>query len=215
VLLVNFKTYKEATGAKAIALAKLCEKIAKESKVIIIPIVQVVDLDRVKKSVSIPVYVQHIDPIPYGQGTGSILPEAVKETGASGTLLNHAEKQISMSILQKSITRAKEVGLKTVVCINNYEMAEQVANLHPDYIAIEPPELIGGNISVSTAKPEVITKTIKRAKGIPVLCGAGVKTNVDIKKALQYGAKGILLASGITKAEDPEKALRSLVKGFL
>ncbi len=90
--------------------------------------------------------------------------------------------------------------------------------LSPEYIAIEPPELIGGDVSVTTAKPEVITKAVDRIRAVNpnvgVLCGAGVKTRKDVAKALELGTMGVLLSSGVVKAKDPEKALRDLVKGL-
>ena len=214
MILVNFKTTKEGTGNNAIKLAKICEKIEKETKVEIVPVVQAVDCYRVSKAINTKVFVQHVDPFEYGSNTGSILPEAVKQNGAVGTLINHAEKQVNLKVIKKTIDRAKKVGLTTVVCISKAKLATKIAEMEPDYIAIEPPELIGGNVSVSTAKPELISDTVENANNIPVLCGAGIKTAQDVKKALKYGARGILIASGVTKADNPEAKLRELAKAF-
>lgn len=214
ILIINFKTYKEATGKKAEKLAVLCDKIAKKTKKNIAIAVQPGDIYRVAHKVSIPVFSQHMDPVKYGANTGHLLPEDLKENGAIGVLLNHSEDQIHMKLLKQSIKRAKELELISLVCANTPSIAEKVAGYVPDIIAVEPPELIGGDISVSTAKPEVITKTVKkvhRVKKIPVICGAGVKTKQDVKKAIQLGSRGILLASGIVLAKNPAKVIQEMV----
>jgi len=91
ILLLNFKTYEQATGAKAVKLAKAAEAAARGKKATVILAVQMTDIERVVKAVSIPVYAQHMDPITPGSHTGWILPEALKEAGAVGTLINHSE----------------------------------------------------------------------------------------------------------------------------
>ena len=67
------------------------------------------------------------------------------------------------------------------------------------------------------SKPEIITETIKRVKrvrDIPVLCGAGIKNKDDVRIAVRLGSLGILVASGVVKAEEPEKVLRELAAGI-
>jgi triosephosphate isomerase len=46
---------------------------------------------------------------------------------------------------------------------------------------------------------------------IPVLCGAGISTGEDVESARDLGASGVLLASGVAKAAEPESVLRDLV----
>lgn len=213
-IIVNFKTYESATGNNAFDLAKIHEKVAQETGISFAICVQPTDLAKIASEVKIPVFAQHIDPVNYGSSTGHILPEAVKAAGAYGTLLNHAEHQISLDILEKSIKRAKEVGLYTVVCANTPEMGAKIAEFEPDLIAVEPPELIGGDISVSNAQPEVITKSLELIGEGKLLVGAGVKSGEDVKKAIELGASGVLLASGVTKAENPEKVLVNLANGL-
>ncbi len=213
-IIVNFKTYESATGDKALKLAKIHEKVAQETGLSFAVCVQSVDVYRIAREISIPVFAQHIDPVMYGSATGHILPEAMKAAGAFGTLLNHAERQIDEETLKKSIERAKEVGLYTVVCANTPEMGARIANYDPDLIAVEPPELIGGDISVSNARPEIITESVDLIGKGKVLVGAGVKTGEDTKKAISLGASGVLLASGVTKADDPYAVLLDLAKGL-
>jgi len=216
ILLINLKTYEEGTGAKAFAIAKAADALAIRSVEIILA-VQPADIRAVSESVRIPVFAQHIDPVKYGSSTGWILPEAVKSAGASGTLLNHSEKRMDFETVKKAVARCKEIGLRTVVCAETPEKAKEFASLKPDYIAIEPPELIGGDTSVSRAKPDVIAKSVEMVNAvakIPVLCGAGVKDGADVKKAIALGAKGILVASGVVKAANPKQAIKELLRGF-
>ena len=215
VILINFKTYEEATAENAIRLARICERVAKDTDSDIRIAVQATDIFQVVHAVKIPVYAQHVDPVSYGKYTGFITPEAVKQAGATGTLLNHSEHRLRVDDLESSVKRAKALGLTIVLCANDPLMGQALAALEPDFIAIEPPELIGGEVSVSSAEPEIITEAVKRICGkkhcFKVLVGAGVHTDADIKKAVKLGAVGVLLASGIATAKDPEKALRSLV----
>ena len=214
IIIVNFKTYEQATGEKAVELAKICEKVSKEKNVEIAVAVQETDIYPVSHSVSIPVLSEHVDGVEFGSHTGMILPEAVKDAGAVGTLLNHSEHRLRIDLIASSIKRAKETGLITIVCANTPEVGEAIAELEPDVVAIEPPELIGGEISVSQAKPEIITESVNKIDK-PVLVGAGIKTGEDVKKAIELGAKGVLLASGVTKAENPEEVLNELANGLI
>jgi triosephosphate isomerase len=216
VLLINLKTYEEGTGKNALSLARTAASLANEDVEIILA-AQPMDIRAVTESVSIPVFAQHIDPVTYGSRTGWILPEAVKAAGAKGTLLNHSERRIDIETIKKSLARCREAGLTTVVCAETPEKAKEIAALHPDYIAIEPPELIGGDISVSKARPEVITESVEKVNSvarIPVLCGAGVKDAEDVRKAIELGAKGILVASGVIKTKNQKEAIIDLLKGF-
>jgi triosephosphate isomerase len=218
IIIVNFKTYEQSTGEKSLKLAEICDKIAKETNTSIAVAVQITDINKISEDVSIPVLSQHIDSISPGRNTGFILPESVKNAGAVATILNHSEHRLEFNILKQSIERAKSVNLQIVACAKDAEDAKKIASLNPDFIAVEPPELIGGDISVSTAKPEVIEDSVKAIKSvnpdIKVLCGAGVKNSEDIKKAITLGSEGILVASGIVKSENPEDALMDLINGL-
>jgi triosephosphate isomerase (TIM) len=213
IIIINFKTYPNSTGQNAVRLAKICEKVAFESGTDIRVAVCAPDIYHVSEVVSIPVYAEHVDEYPVGKYTGSILPELVKTAGATGTLLNHSEHRIPFQKLEESLKRAKSVSLTTVVCAESTEEAVKIALLKPDFVAIEPPELIGGDISVSKAKPELIMNGVHEVKeklGIRLLVGAGIKSREDVVKAMELGADGILIASGVDLAIDPEKALRDL-----
>ena len=215
-LVINFKTYSQATGKKGLELAKVAEKVAKDLDVEIIVAVQLADLRLIAENVEIPVYAQHIDPIRPGAHTGHVLPEAVKEAGASGTLLNHSEYRLRLDVLNEAIVRAKEVGLETLVCADTPATSAAVAALQPSAVAIEPPELIGTGIPVSKAKPEVVTNTVAKIRRIdehiPILTGAGITAGDDVAKALELGTQGVLVASAIVKAKDWEAKIRELAE---
>lgn len=215
VLVVNFKTYPSATGKNAVELAKIIEKMSEKTGVSIALAVQVVDLRLVTEYVNIPVFAQHFDVAHQGAFTGYVSPYSLKEAGAYGSLLNHAERKLSIDILQSSVDLARELGLFTIVCAESTITAKAVADIDPDLIALEPPELIGGDVSVSTAQPQLIQDAVALVGKGKLLVGAGIKTTEDVKLALKYGAAGVLVSSVVTKAHDPEKALEELLKGFL
>ena len=224
IIIVNFKLYEQASGnadpealvrvSSAVELAKVHERVAKETGANIAVAVNAVDLARVCENVEIPVFAQHIDPVSYGSYTGHVLPKAVRDVGAAGTLLNHAECQIDDEVLQRSIDCAKDVGLYVVACANDAEAAEKIVGYGPDLVAVEPPELIGGDVSVSVADPEIIEKSVEKLGDGKVLVGAGVKNGDDVRIALKLGASGVLLASGVTTAESPYEVLMDLVSGL-
>jgi len=214
-IIVNFKAYESAIGEKALDLAKVHDEIAIKTGISLAVCVQPSDIYRISKEVSIPVFSQHVDFVTYGSHTGYILPEAVKEAGAYGTLLNHAEHQLKFDVLEASIARAKDVGLVTCVCANTPEAALEISKFSPDFIALEPPELIGGDVSISSAKPEIITQAVSIVGDIKLLVGAGVKSSQDIKKSIELGASGVLLASGVTKAESPRDVLSDLANALM
>jgi len=214
LILVNFKAYEQATGESAIALAKIHEKVAQETGANICIAVSALDLAKVSEAVSIPVFAQHTDFVGYGGHTGHILPDMVKEVGAYGTLLNHAEFQLEDETLEKCIDAAKRAGLFVIACANDADRSAKVATFNPDLVAVEPPELIGGDISVSKAGPHIVEKAVELVGSGKLLVGAGVKNAEDVKIALALGASGVLLASGVVKSDDPYSVLMDLVSGL-
>ena len=214
LLLVNFKAYEKSTGLNAVTLAKIHDEAAKETGLSIAIAVSAVDIAAVCVAVSIPVFAQHIDPVDFGAKTGFIPPKLMKNLGATGTLLNHSEHQISDDVLQKSIEMAHAAGLFVVACANTAEKGAQVMKFKPDLIAVEPSELIGGDISVSKAQPDVIKKSVELIGKEKVLVGAGVKNSEDVRIALELGAQGILVASGVTNSSDPKKTILDLIAPF-
>ncbi len=212
IIIVNFKTYLEATGQKAVELAKSAEKASKETGDSIAVSPQFADIAAVADAVEIPVFAQHIDPIKPGNSTGSVLAESIKEAGAVGTLINHSERQLKLSDIDTIITLAREKGLISCVCANNPTVSAAASIIRPDIVSIEPPELIGTGIAVSKAQPQVVTNTVNLVRqinqNITILCGAGISQSEDVSVALKLGTNGVLVASGIVKAKDPYSILR-------
>lgn len=207
VIIVNFKTYLESTGKRAVELAKKAEKVYRETSIYVGVAPQLADLSAVAQAVEIPVFAQHIDPIKPGGYTGHVLAEAVEEAGAIGTLINHSERRLKLSDIDEIVKLAREKGLMSVVCANNPSTSVAVSSLNPDLVAIEPPELIGTGIPVSKAQPEIVSGTVQLVrevnKKITILCGAGISHGEDVSAALKLGTQGVLVASGIVKAKDP------------
>lgn len=220
ILFINLKTYAEATGKAAAQLAKAAQSVTKATKHTIVLVAQPSDIRMLVGNCMLPVFAQHVDAIEYGQHTGSILPEAVREAGAVGTVLNHAERKLDNETLERAIERAETIGLATMACAESEQQSKEIASfsIKPSFIALEPPELIGGDVSVSTAKPKLITDCISTIKcideSIQVIAGAGIKKKTDVRKALELGTVGVFVASGIVKAEDQRKAIEGLIQGF-
>ncbi|MEM1511412.1 MAG: triose-phosphate isomerase [Candidatus Jordarchaeales archaeon] len=216
IIVVNYKTYLESVGKRGLEIARAAERISVETGVCIAVAPQFPDLRMIAEAVEIPIFAQHVDPVKPGSFTGHVLAEAVKDAGAEGTLINHSERRLVLADIDEAIKRAKEVGLKTIVCSNNLEVSAAVAALNPDFCAYEPPRLIGTGISVSTAEPEIVTQAVEairkvNSRVIP-LCGAGITTGDDVAAALKLGTEGVLLASGVVKAKKPEIVLEEMAK---
>lgn len=216
IIVVNFKAYRESTGELGFKLAKICDDIAREYIVQIIIAPQISDIYKISKNVKIPVFAQHIDAISYGSYTGHILAEAVKEAGASGSLVNHSERRLTLADIELCVKKLKELSMTSIVCSNNIETTKALAILEPDFVAIEPPELIGSGIPVSKAQPEIVANAVDAVREISrkvkILCGAGISTAEDLKAAIELGTDGVLLASGIVKSKDQKTALLKLIE---
>ena len=216
VVIVNFKAYREVDGAAAVELAKKCQQVSEETGACIAVCPPVVSLAAVAAAVDIPVLSQNVDPRAPGSATGWVTPSMVRSCGAIGTLINHSEHKVDAEVVGECVELSLGCDLTTVVCADTVEIAKELAAFAPDFIAVEPPELIGGDISVTTADPEIVSNTVEAVKSvnphINVLCGAGVKTGKDVRTAIDLGARGVLLASGVVKAKDPEAVIRDLVR---
>ncbi len=217
MIFVNYKTYEQGTGEKAVILTRILEEVAHETQIKIIPVVQAADIKEVAASTTLEVWTQKVDPFEPGAHTGSILAEAVIEDGASGTFLNHSESKFTdFDGLAKASDRAKAVGLKTLIFAANTSELKDISSLTPTYLAYEPPELVGSTTTSVATRPEVIKEGSEIAKlaGIPLIVGAGVHASEDVRKCLEQGAVGIAVASDILKAENPKKEIMDLIEGF-
>ncbi len=161
-------------------------------------------------------WAQHVSPVEHGSHTGSTLAEAVVDAGAEGTLLNHSENRLKLADIDGSLDAADRTGLGTCLCANNPDQIAAAAALGPDSVAVEPPELIGTGTPVSKADPDIVRDAVEAAEevdpSVDVYCGAGISTGEDVVAAQELGADGVLLASGVAKADDPAAALEDLVE---
>ncbi|ADB60789.1 triosephosphate isomerase [Haloterrigena turkmenica DSM 5511] len=209
-VLVNLKTYPCDPVAVADAVRDVDE--STDARLAVAP--QAADLARVAET-GVETWAQHVDPIEHGSNTGHTLAESVADAGAVGTLINHSERRLKLADIDGSVRAAERAGLETVVCANNPEQIGAAAALGPDAVAVEPPELIGTGTPVSQADPDIVEDAVEAADNVDsevsVLCGAGISTGDDVVAAGDLGAEGVLLASGVAKADDPQAALEDLV----
>lgn len=218
LLLVNLKTYPNCLGDGALAIAKLLATLGRAAGVATAIAPALPDLARVAAEVRIAVVAQHVDRVAAGAFTGSVPVESLRAAGARGSLLNHSEHPLDGPGVEMAAQRLESLGLVPIVCAGSVESARALAAIAPAYLAVEPPELIGGDRAVSTARPEVVSETVTAvrsvAPGTRVLCGAGVHDRHDVRRAIELGAQGILVASAVTRAADPRAAIAELLAGF-
>jgi triosephosphate isomerase len=210
MIFVNFKSYEEASGERGLALAKTIEEVALQTQIKIIPTVKISDLKTISQNTKVETWIQNI--------TESDSLAEIMENGAGGTFINHSDYKITdFSLLERLVAKVKAAGFRCLVFSDGIEELKKNASLKPDYIAYEPPELIGSTtISVATARPEIIAEAsvITKELGIPLIVGAGIKSSADIKKSLELGAVGFAVAKAIIQAPSQKEALLELVKGF-
>ena len=209
-VLVNLKAY--PCDPVAVAEAAAAVDAGADARVAVAP--QAAHLDRVAAT-GVETWAQHVSPVAPGSHTGSTLAEAAVDAGATGTLLNHSERRLKLADIDAALEAAERTGLETVVCANNPDQVAAAAALGPGAVAVEPPELIGTGTPVSGADPDIVEDAVAAAErvdpDVDVYCGAGISTGEDVVAARGLGADGVLLASGVAKAEDPLAALEDLV----
>ncbi len=217
VLLINYKLYSETLGENGRKVAEHAKKIADRLGVNIVIAPTFSDI-RLLSGI-VPVVAQHTDPLEPGAHTGSVTAESVKEAGAVGTMINHSERKLDPKTIEQCILRAKQNDLMTICCADSPENAVLFAGFSPDYILIEPSELIGGSASISKTNPQIISQTVNLVKSVNpavgVICGAGVSTGEDAMIARKLGAVGVVAASAIAKAKNPEKVIEDIANGLV
>jgi len=213
-LILNFKNYPEVMGEGSVRLAEVAAKVAANSSVEVVVAPPVAMLGVVASRVKIPVFSQSLSDAVGDKTTGANLPESARAAGAVGTLLNHSEARVQVETLKSIIPRARQLGLRVCICANGVDEGAALSRLGSEYVAVEPPELIGSGIAVSKARPEVITRTVEAARAVgyrgAVLCGAGIVDGQDARRAVELGADGILVASSVVRAKDWEAKIADL-----
>lgn len=202
-------------GKDAVNLAVKADQLSGKYGVDIIFSAQYTDLAPIARATEhIHLFAQHMDPVYPGRGIGAVLPEAIRDAGAQGVLLNHAEKPLTLAELHLCIQRAREVGLATLVCAGNAEEGAAAACLSPDIILAESPALIGkGKRSrEDVIEIEKINRAIHRvAPDMLILHGAGISDEKDVYEIIRAGADATGSTSGILKAECPEEMMEKMI----
>lgn len=203
-------------GKRMLKLAKAVDRIAEKYDLDVIITPQYPDIRLLAEHTHrVHIFAQHMDPLYPGRGLGSVLPEAVAEAGATGVMLNHAEKKLSPDVLAETIRRADEVGLATIVCADTVEEIRSVAMMKPNLIVAEPTDLIGTGV---TSGMSYVTETIAAVREIDsrimVLQGAGISGPDDVARVIRAGALATGCTSGVMKAEDPEKAAEEMLRAL-
>lgn len=211
MIFLNFKTYPETSDQEAIELCQIIKKI--KTTVNIIPCLQASDIKQVKEAVGLPIWAQHLDPVELGKHTGFIAPESVKKDGAIGTLLNHSEHPLNLSIITQTLALCHQHQLKVMVITDSLDLIKSVTKLNPDYIGFEDPKLIGGPVPMVQAYSDLIKQAVTLSSQ-PLIVGGGIRSGSDANKALELGAQGVLVASEFAKSKDPQATLLELVSGF-
>ncbi len=221
---LNFKTFPQALGEHALRLARAAHGVAVANPhVLVIAAPATPDLHAIAHNPefhakNFMVFAQHADALEAGQHTGSVPLEAVRAAGVRGVFVNHSEKRLTRDVIQKTVERARALELKTLVCAESPRESRELARFAPWAVAVEPPELIGTGVSVSTARPEVVKNALVEVKNVNssvlFFVGAGVSNLDDVRAAAQLGAEGVLLASAFVKAREPEKFLHELVEAL-
>ncbi|MBR2479483.1 MAG: triose-phosphate isomerase [Clostridia bacterium] len=200
-------------GERMLKLCLKLDEIAEKYDLDIIVTPQYADIRLIAENTKrLHVYAQHMDSLTPGRGLGSVLPESVKDAGAVGVMLNHAEKKLTMEELEKTIKRADEIGLATIVCADSVEDVERIAKMSPNIIVAEPTELIGTGVASDMG---YVRDTIAAVNAINpdimVLQGAGISNADDVANVIRAGAQATGCTSGVMKADDPEAAAEAML----
>lgn len=206
-------------GQSSLNLALEADKISEKYDVHIIYTPQYVDISLIAKHVkNISIFAQHIDPVKIGRGIGAVLPEAIKDAGASGTLLNHAEKKMTLSDISNAIKRADEVGLATMVCADNLSEVLAVAQLGPNIILAEPERKIGkkermdkSNINNRDYIREVKESVKAINPLIKILFSTGIYEGSDVYNIIMMGAEATGCTSGIIRSKNPIEKMDEMI----
>jgi triosephosphate isomerase len=223
--ILNTKNYAEIAGPRFEALLEVLQEVSSQYR------------NSLQFSIAVPAFslglawkkyptlhllAQHVDDTEMGATTGFLVPAMAKSFGAKGSLVNHSEHRLPENQIAKTVTKLAELEMTSIVCARDDREVETFSRLSPDFVAIEPPELIGSGVAVSKARPELIksSKTaLERSKPrgstTQVICGAGIVEEIDAKLAVELGADGILVASGIIKSADWNGKISELADGII
>ncbi len=213
-LVVNPKSY--LYGEKSLALAKAADEAAKKYGLTVFFTCPFADIRLIRENTEeIVVTAQHMESLRPGRGMGHILPESLKEAGAEAVFLNHAENSMTVAELCKTMQRARELGIKTIVCADSVAEGLAIAELGPDILLCEPTDLIGtGQTADDSYVLEACGQIRKVNPEIAVMIASGVTTAEDCYRVVKLGADGTGATSGILKAPDPALRVHEMAEAI-
>lgn len=218
LFVLNLKAYPGCVGPGALRLGRALARLSARAGVDAAIAPSAPDLSVLATRLPIPVLAQHADPFEAGARTGFVVPETLLDVGVRGSLVNHSEHRLDFDRVGETAEHLRSLGLVSVVCGKDVNDSRRLARFRPPYLAVEPPELIGGTRSVSKARPAVISGTVSAVRDVSpkslVLCGAGVHDRDDVRRALELGSHGVLVSSAVARAKDPAGAITELLAGF-
>jgi len=219
MICLNLKVYKESIGLNGVKILEQVSKYvadnpeSKEKFCVAPSMLQLASLS--KNFPNVTMAAQHSDSLPLGAGTGMVPAEEIFDLGVRYTVLNHSEHRVYNEKINDNIFYMQSIGLKVIVCCESIQEAEELLTAKPYAIAYETKELIGSGKSVATENPEIVTDFVKLVKGkSKAFIGAGISTGEDIKKGLELGAEGFILASAFVKATDQYAKLDEFIQAF-
>ena len=225
--ILNTKNYPDISGERFDALSKIFEGLAEEEEYrfgieFFLSVPAFTISHTTQKYSKIRVLAQHVDDAEMGATTGFLVPQMARSFGARGSLINHSEHRLPIDQIQNIVKKLREMNLISIVCARDDVEVRRFSEFSPDFIAIEPPELIGTGVAVSKARPELIRDSRKmlesskpRDSFTKLICGAGIVDGNDARSAVELGAEGILVASGVIKAADWRGKISELASGII
>lgn len=201
-------------GERMLRLALAVDEIAHKYDLDVILTPQYADIRLIAQNTKyVHVFAQHMDPLLPGRGLGSVLAESLRDAGAEGVMLNHAEKKLDLDTLKKTIERADAAGLATIVCADTVEEIRQVALMSPNLIVAEPTDLIGTGVASDMGYVRDTIEAVRKINpDIMVLQGAGISGPQDVANVIRAGAQATGVTSAVMKAADPEGAAEELLR---
>lgn len=214
--LVNFKVYEGTGGEDGLELARIVERVAERTDTRLVVAPQTPDVRLVADAVDVPVVAQRVDPIGPGAHNGGILPETVANAGADGVFVNHPEARETVGDLRTVVRRCREVGLATIVAVDDASLGRAVATLEPDWLLFERPEDVASDRPLVQSDPDRVRAFVEAIEAVApetrVFVGGGIASPADVEAAFECGVDATGAASAFVRAADPEAWLRGVAK---
>lgn len=194
-------------GDTVLEYALAAEKAAEKYDIDVLFTLPAVEIRRVaERTERLILVAPYMDTLRPGRGMADILPEALRDAGAKGVVVNHCEKPMSLPQIKATIDRAHEIGMFVFACADSVAEARAIACLEPDIINPEPTELIGGN-SGAVSDMSYVKACIDSVKAVNpdilVEQAAGITNGQQVYDFIMAGSEAAGAASGICKAKDP------------